>query len=190
VSRQLLFVLAALPIVVVAGALALSRREPATQSAGSPPAPARGAPPRDGPDVAVAPGRAPPPAAGAEAPEPGNADLARPLEDGPARRGPVTAQEVDRAAGVFAGDWLDYLAGRRGASAVRAAQPKLLLGFAGGEQASIGPGRQGLRGVSCRPASQHRHACVAAIAGSDRLRFVMSTSAPGARVQTVALELD
>lgn len=190
-SRQLTFLLAALPIVIVAGALALARRNTTGEPAGPPSPSANAAPLRDRPDVAVPPGRPQPPDTDPGAPAPaGNADLSRPPRGQSGARGRVTRREVDRAAAVFARDWLDYLAGDRPASAVRAAEPKLLLGFAGGDPAGIGPGREGLRGLSCQPVDRNRHACVAAIAGGAPFRFVMSTNTPGARVQTVALELD
>jgi len=160
--------------------------ETAGEPAAAPgPAPAA-APGPDRPDVAVAPGR---PAGrsrtGVASPrELGNADLTRPIDDGVPRG-------VNAAAALFAADWLDYLAGKRAASAVRAADPKLLLGFAGSDpNGGIGPGRQGLQGVTCTLGRRGRHLCVADIAGDGgELRFVMAAPA-GRPLQATELELE
>ena len=54
----------------------------------------------------------------------------------------------------------------------------------------IGPGRQGLQGVSCRPGRGGRHLCVADIAGDGgELRFVMAAP-QGRPVQATELELE
>ena len=182
-NRKLAFVLGALPIVGVVVLLVALRGDTPTT-----PAPARGKPPAraaasgpDRPDVAVAPGR---PRAALPSTELGNADLTRPIDrDQPSG--------VHAAARLFAADWLDYLAGQRAASAVRAADPKLLLGFAGSDpNGGIGPGRQGLQGVTCTPGRGGRHLCVADIAGDGgELRFVMAAP-PGRPVQATELELE
>ena len=74
---------------------------------------------------------------------------------------------------------------------MRAADPKLLLGFAGSDpNGGIGPGRRGLQGVSCRPRRGDRHLCVADIAGDGgELRFVMAAPA-GRPLQATELELE
>jgi hypothetical protein len=75
-------------------------------------------------------------------------------------------------------------------SAVRHIQPRLTLGFAGGDAPGVGPGRDGLEQVSCRAHGARRHRCSATIDGLEALRFVMSTDLPGERVQVTTFALD
>jgi len=124
---------------------------------------------------------------------PAAADQPPPEMPSPAPRRGARApgpREVDRAARTFAGDWLDYLDGTRPVSAVRHIQPRLTLGFAGGDAPRVGPGRGGLQRVTCRAQSAQRYRCSASIDGLEALRFVMSTDLPGGRVQVSTLALD
>jgi len=189
VSRQLAFVAGALPIVLVAVVgVALRGDTPTDQPQAPRPAPKAKPAGRDRPDVAVPPGRpTPTPAAepGVPSIELGNDQLVRPV-------GPAGPSGVAQAARLFAGDWLEYLAGRLPVSAVRAADPGLLGGFAGGEAPEVGPGRLGLRRVRCRRSrgEQASRLCVAEIDGLQRLRFTVAPTEPGPRPRVTALALD
>lgn len=115
---------------------------------------------------------------------------ARPAPPPPARPEPAPRTTAAAAARLFAGDWLDYLAGQRPVSSVRAAAPSLLVAFAGsdGGRDPVGPGRQGLRAVRCGPpALRGRRQCRALVAQLPAIRFTLAT---GDRPHAVALELD
>jgi len=175
-ARQQAFGLACLLVGAVVALLALTREEgPRQAEKGTVERAAAGRP-----EVAAPPGGQN--TAPALPPSPSPPRLARTQVPGPA--------EVERAAQKFAGDWLDYLDGERPVSAVRHIEPKLTLGFAGGDAPRVGPGRAGLGRVSCRGQGARRYRCSAAIAGLEALRFVMSTDLPGERVQVSTLALD
>ena len=106
----------------------------------------------------------------------------------PAGPEPRPRATVTTTARLFAGDWLDYLAGWRPVSSVRGADPSLLVAFAGGgERSPVGPGRRGLEGVRCRRPRGGRRECRAFVRGLPPLRF---TVAARGRPRVVALALD
>jgi hypothetical protein len=106
----------------------------------------------------------------------------------PSRLAPRPRPNALTAARRFAGDWLEYLAGRRPVSAVRAADPSLLVAFAGGgAREALGPGREGLRTVRCRPPHGGRRDCRARVARLPALRFTLAVHGTP---RVVALALD
>lgn len=102
----------------------------------------------------------------------------------------IDRDRAERAGRVFAGDWLDYLAGQRPVSAVRRIRPALLVPFAGGDAPEVGPGRSGLGPVSCLPAAKRRFRCTAAADGQHTLRFVAGPRQGRRGVEVVELALD